>query len=66
MIAEKRNKRCRQLFDLNMVFDGQSYIGNHDMNRDFNVHWVEISTMEDEQWDEMINKLSCEFNDRIA
>jgi|TARA_R110000851_G_scaffold47424_1_gene115028 hypothetical protein len=59
-------KRCDQLFDLNMIYNGKSYIGNHDMNKDFNVHWTEIATFDDDKWDTLIKKLSNEFNDRIA
>jgi len=65
-MTETTKKRCDQLFNLNMMFNGKSYVGNHDKNRDFNVHWTEITTFTDEKWNKLITKLSNEFNDRIA
>lgn len=66
IMTESQKNRCNQLYNLNMAFDGKSYVGVHERNDDFNVHWTEIMTLSDEDWDALIEKLSNEFNDRIA
>ena len=65
-MSEEQKVRCGQLFDIKMMFNGKSYVGFHDKNKDFNVHWTEILTLDNVKWDVLINKLSNELNDRLA
>ena len=58
-------KRMDNLFDLDMAFDYQdSFIGKEKYNADFNVAIVEIITNTDDQWAEMIGKMSKELTRR--
>ncbi len=63
---KKSEKRCEELFALDMVYNGTEYIGKKDLNKDFNVHWVEITCDPDNVWDEKISKLKAELEKRKA
>lgn len=54
--------RCDQLFQLNMKFDGESYVGFMDINSDFNVHHTEIQFDSDDDWANKINRLKEELD----
>ena len=63
-MTDKAKKRCDQLFKLNMMFNGSSYIGFKEYNKDFNVHHTEIMIDTDDVWDTKIEKLSAELDKR--
>ncbi len=55
--------RSNQLWkELDMKFNGISYIGTSDVNKDFNVHWTEITCDSNDEWNKKINKLKKEYN----
>lgn len=59
-LRDKRVKRLKdrsnQLFELGMVFVGQSYVGVEDNTKDFAVHYKEMADDTDEEWDVKIQK----------
>ncbi len=57
-------KRCDELFALKMKFNGDSYVGAEELNKDFNVHYTEISCDSDEQWERKISELKIELKVR--
>lgn len=57
-------KRHEQLLELEMVLIGSEYRGKKDLNRDFNVHFVEINCDPDEVWNAKINKMKTELEKR--
>lgn len=63
---KKTQKRCDELFALDMVYNGTDYIGKKNINEDFNVHWTEITCDPDDVWDEKIAKLKAELERRKA
>lgn len=64
---QQLNNRCDLLInELEMTYSGfeQTYIGKTDLNKDFNIHWTEITCDSEEEWTEKINKLKQELNNR--
>jgi hypothetical protein len=57
-------KRCDQIIKLNMRFNGESYIGKEDYNKDFNIHHTEITCDTDDMWNTKISKMTIELNKR--
>ena len=57
-------KRCAQLRDLEMHFNGEGFIGSEFYNDDFNVHHSEIACDTPEQWDKKISTLTSELENR--
>ncbi|MFA5366703.1 MAG: hypothetical protein WC333_02365 [Dehalococcoidia bacterium] len=64
-IHEKQNKRYADLHTLGMKFNGDSFVGTEDNNKDFNMHWTEISCDSDEEWNEKIVKMTTELKRRL-
>jgi len=56
-------ERCKQLRELGMIFNGESYVGAGHFS-DFNVHHTEVSCDTDEQWDAKIEALKQERANR--
>lgn len=65
-MKNRAEKRCEQLTALDMVLNGAEYRGRKDLNRDFNVHFLEVNCDPDNVWDEKIEKLKAEFERRKA
>jgi hypothetical protein len=63
-IHEKNNKRFADLHALGLKFNGDSFIGTEDGNRDFNVHSTEITCDSDEEWDDKVSKMKAELERR--
>lgn len=63
-MEEKQMKRCDELFELEMMFNGDSYIGKQSYNKDFNVHHTEIMCDSDEEWNKKISDLKTELQRR--
>lgn len=63
-MTEAQKKRCSQLAELDMVFNGQEYVGKSEINEDFNVHWTEIICDTDDQWNGKVDKLKTELEKR--
>lgn len=64
MDKSKVNERCDQLFALDMMFNGDSYVGTKEWNKDFNIHHTEISFDTDSEWDRKIERLKNEHQRR--
>lgn len=58
-------KRTNECFALEMRFDGQTFIGAKDYNRDFNIHHTELTCDTDEEWQVKIHKMGAELQIRI-
>jgi hypothetical protein len=63
-IHKKQNKRFADLRILGMKFNGDSFIGTEDDNKDFNMHTTEITCDSDEEWNEKIAKMTAELERR--
>jgi hypothetical protein len=63
-IHKKQNKRFADLRTLGMKFNGDSFIGTDDDNKDFNMHTTEITCDSDEEWNEKITKMTAELERR--
>lgn len=59
-----KEKRYGDCYALEMCFDGDSFIGKFDYNRDFNIHWTEISCDTEEQWETKIKTMTTELENR--
>ena len=62
MVVEKR---CYDLSNINMIFNGTEFIGSLEINKDFNVSMIEIKCDSDEEWNFKIKDLQIEFDRRI-
>lgn len=60
----KTEKRIEELIPLDMILIGSEYTGKTDLNRDFNVHWVEVTCDPDEVWNPKIEKMKAELEKR--
>lgn len=63
-LTAKQQERCNQLSRLDMAYDGQSYYGKTEINRDFNVHFTEILCDTDVEWSKKILKIKQELRKR--
>ncbi len=54
-------KRADELFVLGLTLDGAS---NSYTYEDINVHWTEMTTLSEEQWDKLVNEISAELDKR--
>lgn len=61
---DKVKSRSDKLFALEMKFNGESYVGKHKYNEDFNVHWTEITCNTDTEFEAIIVKLENELKKR--
>jgi hypothetical protein len=61
---ERRAKRVADCIEVEMRFNGDSFLGYNDYNSDFNVHHTEMLCSSDEQWDKIINSLREELQRR--
>lgn len=61
---EKLENRIKECIDLEMRFNGESFIGKSDYNKDFNVHITEIKCSSDEEWNKIISDMSTELKKR--
>lgn len=57
-------KRYDDCFALEMSFNGDSFVGRFDYNRDFNIHWTEVNCDTEEQWENKINWMTTELEKR--
>lgn len=51
--------RLNQLTSLGLIWNGSEYCKD-----DINVHWTEISTLDGNEWDELIESLTTEIDRR--
>ena len=63
---EKLNKRSADCIEVEMRFDGDSFLGYQPYNSDFNVHHTELLCSTDEQWEKIITSLRQELVRRKA
>jgi len=62
---EKPNSdRYDDCFALEMTFNGESFYGMHDYNKDFNIHWTEVATDSDQTWKQKMAWMQNELNKR--
>jgi len=54
---KKTDERCKRLFKLGFKYNGEELFLD-----DMNIHWTEITCLEDEEFEEIIKK----FEKRIA
>lgn len=59
-----RVKRIAECVALEMRFNGDSFLGYNDYNKDFNVHHTELVCSTEEQWEKIITGLREEFQRR--
>lgn len=60
-LSERDQKRCNLIYGLGMMYNGESYVGTKPYNKDFNVHWMDITLTSDEDFDAMYDKLKTEL-----
>jgi hypothetical protein len=60
----KTKKRVEQLGELEIVLIGSEYRGKKNINKDFNVHIVEVNCDPDEVWNPKIEKMKTELEKR--
>ena len=58
------SKRYDDCFALEMTFDGESFYGMHDYNKDFNIHWTEATTDSDQTWEQKMCWMKNELKKR--
>jgi hypothetical protein len=63
---EKRSKRIADCVEVEMRFNGDSFLGYQKYNSDFNVHHTELLCSTDEEWDKIITSLREELVRRKA
>ena len=56
--------RYDDCFALEMTFDGESFYGTQEYNKDFNIHWTEVSTDDDRTWKQKIAWMRNELDKR--
>lgn len=61
---ESINQRYDDCFELEMTFNGESFNGTQEYNRDFNVHWTEIKCDDDLTWKQKIAYMRNELDKR--
>jgi signal recognition particle subunit SEC65 len=58
-MENQTKKRCDQLFKLGLTFNGKYY-----RKDDINVHWTEIITETNKDWNKIISKIEAEIKRR--
>ena len=61
-----RTERYDDCFALEMTFDGESFYGVKEYNKDFNVHWTEVASDDDRTWKQKMAWMSEELKKRKA
>ena len=61
---ESLDKRYDDCIALEMTFNGESYYGTQEYNKDFNVHWTEIRTDDDKTWEQKMAWMTEELKKR--
>ena len=56
--------RGNELFEMDMHFNGSSYIGKAEDNKDFNVHHTEMVCDSEDVWNKKIEKMKKELERR--
>jgi hypothetical protein len=64
MLTESRSNRYDDCFALEMTFNGDSFYGIRDYNKDFNIHWSEVASDSDETWKQKIAWMRNELDKR--
>ena len=59
-----RKDRLAQLFNMDLRWDGDSYVGMNDFNKGVNFHYTEILGDSEEVWNEKIRKAHEELKNR--
>lgn len=63
-LDEIRAKRVADCVEVEMRFNGDSFLGYNDYNSDFNVHHTELLCSSEEQWEKIITGLREELQRR--
>ena len=63
---ERLSKRTADCVEVEMRFDGQSFLGYQPYNSDFNVHHTELLCSTEEEWEKIITSLRRELVRRKA
>ena len=66
MKTQTRSDRYDDCFALEMTFNGDSFYGVKPYNKDFNIHWSEVSWDSDETWNQKIAWMKDELKKRKA
>ena len=61
---EALHKRYDDCFALEMTFNGESFYGMNEYNKDFNVHWSEAATDDDRTWKQKMAWMTEELKKR--
>jgi hypothetical protein len=64
--SEKISKRTADCVEVEMRFNGDSFIGAETYNSDFNVHHTELMCSTEEEWEKIITSLRKELVRRKA
>jgi len=58
------HERYDDCFALEMSFNGESFYGTHDYNKDFNIHWTEVTCDDDRTWEQKMAWMRNELEKR--
>lgn len=56
--------RYDDCFALEMTFNGESFYGSQEYNKDFNIHWTEVATDSEETWKQKLAWMRNELDKR--
>jgi len=65
-MEKSRTERYDDCFALEMTFNGESFYGTQPYNKDFNVHWTEVSCDDDRTWEQKMAWMRNELQKRKA
>jgi len=58
-------QRLDDIYELDMkLHNGEDFIGNSDLNKDFYIPYIDIVCHNDSEWDNMISKMTTELQRR--
>jgi len=58
------HERYDDCFALEMTFNGESFVGRFDYNKDFNIHWTEVATDDKRTWQQKLAWMRNELDKR--
>lgn len=63
-MSKPRNERYDDCFALEMTFNGENFYGTQEYNKDFNIHWTEITCDDDRTWEQKMAWMRNELDKR--
>lgn len=65
-LQEQNKQRIKDLEGVQMSVSGDTFIGNSEINEDFNVHYTEFTTDTDTEWKDRMVGLRKELDNRLS